>query len=84
MDRVWRPAAYLAPTLILLGVFDVYPIFLAAWISLWRWGIRAERFVGLDNYRRIGAELSGGVGGGLGEVGNSLLITVSSSSAPSR
>ncbi len=74
-DHIWRPVAYLAPTLILLGVFDVYPIFLAAWISLWRWGIRAERFIGLDNYRRIGAELAGGAAGAPGEVGNSLLVT---------
>lgn len=71
MERLWLPAAYLAPTLVLLGLFDVYPIFLAGWISLWRWGIRAEQFIGIDNYRRIADEL----GPGSGEVGNSLVVT---------
>lgn len=75
-ERVWRPALYLAPTLLLLAVFDVYPIFLAAWISLWRWGIRAEEFVGLDNYRRMATEFGQGAGGAPGEVGQSLLVTV--------
>lgn len=71
MERMWLPAAYLAPTLVLLGLFDVYPIFLAGWISLWKWGIRAEEFIGIDNYRRIAEEL----GSGSGEVGNSLIVT---------
>lgn len=73
-ERIWLPALYLFPTLILLAVFDVYPILLAAWISLWDWGIKAESFVGLANYRRIVAETpsSNGVSG---EVGQSLLVT---------
>lgn len=75
VERVWLPALYLAPTLVLLGVFDVYPIFLAAWISLWDWGIRAEEFIGLGNYRRIAAEMGAGFGGARGEVGQSLLVT---------
>lgn len=75
IERVWLPALYLAPTLILLWAFDIYPIFLSAWMSLWRWGIRAEEFIGLDNYRRIAAGLGSGPGGGLGEVGQSLLVT---------
>lgn len=61
--------------MILLGLFDIYPIFLSAWISLWRWGIRAEEFIGFDNYRRMAAEVGGGPGGGQGEVGQSLLVT---------
>lgn len=75
MERVWLPALYLAPTLVLLWAFDIYPIFLSAWISLWRWGIQAEEFIGLDNYRRMVAEIGGGPGGGAGEVGQSLLVT---------
>lgn len=75
MEHGWRPALYLAPTLLMLALFDISPIFLAAWISLWRWGIRAEQFIGLDNYRRIASDLGGGSGGGLGEVGQSLLVT---------
>jgi multiple sugar transport system permease protein len=75
VEQVWLPALYLTPTLILLGVFDIYPIFLSTWISLWRWGIRAEEFIGLDNYRRMVAELGGGAGGAQGEVGQSLVVT---------
>lgn len=75
VERVWLPAVYLAPTFLLLGVFDVYPIVLAAWMSLWRWGIQAEEFIGLDNYRRIAAEVGSGVSGVQGEVGQSLLVT---------
>lgn len=77
-ERVWLPALYLAPTLVLLGVFDLYPILLSAWMSLWQWGIRAEEFVGLDNYRRIVSELGPtSPGGAPGEVGQSLLVTAS-------
>ncbi|MEJ7770937.1 MAG: sugar ABC transporter permease [Geodermatophilaceae bacterium] len=72
-ERVWLPMGFLAPTLILLFTFDVYPLLLGGWISLWRWGIRAQEFVGLDNYRRMVESL--GVGPGEGEVGNSLLVT---------
>ena len=74
-DEVWLPIAFLAPTLILLFTFDVYPLFLGAWISLWRWGIRAEEFIGLENYRRIVEGLGSRPGQGLGEVGQSLLVT---------
>lgn len=65
----------MAPTLVLLFTFDVYPLFLGAWISLWRWGIRAEEFIGLENYRRIVEGLGSRPGRGLGEVGQSLLVT---------
>lgn len=74
-ERVWLPAMYLFPTLFLLMVFDLYPILLAAWISLWDWGIRAEQFVGLDNYRRIVAETGNDAAGNPGEVGQSLMVT---------
>ena len=75
IERVWLPALYLAPTLLLLWAFDIYPIFLSAWMSLWRWGIKAEEFIGLDNYTRVFEEIGSGPGGAPGEVGNSILVT---------
>lgn len=42
---------------------------------MWRWGIRAEEFIGLENYRRIVEGLGSRPGQGLGEVGQSLLVT---------
>ena len=74
-ERVWLPIGFLAPTLILLFTFDVYPLFLGAWISLWRWGIKPQKFVGLDNYQRIINGFGSRPGGGPGEVGRSLLVT---------
>jgi len=75
MERIWLPTLYLAPTLILLGIFDIYPIFLSAWMSLWRWGLKAEEFIGLGNYARIFEELGTRPSGVPGEVGQSLVVT---------
>ncbi len=75
LERVWLPILYLAPTLVLLWLFDIYPIFLSAWISMWRWGIQAEEFIGLDNYTRIFEQIGSRPSGAPGEVGQSLLIT---------
>jgi multiple sugar transport system permease protein len=75
IERIWLPALYLSPTLLLLWAFDIYPIFLSAWMSMWRWGIKAEEFIGLDNYKRVFEEIGSGPGGAPGEVGNSLLVT---------
>lgn len=75
VDGVGRPALFLAPTLVLLGLFDVLPVLLAGWISLWRWGIRAEAFIGLDNYRRVLTAVPGESGRAVGEVGQSLLVS---------
>ena len=55
--RLWRQTAvaylYLAPALILLTLFHFLPAIYGFYISLWRWGIVQERFVGLENYYRI-------------------------------
>lgn len=75
MERLWLPALYLAPTLVLLWAFDIYPIFLSAWMSLWRWGIQPEEFIGLDNYIRIFEQIGSRPGGAPGEVGQSLMVT---------
>ncbi|MHA7155694.1 carbohydrate ABC transporter permease [Arthrobacter sp. TMN-50] len=75
MERLWLPAVYLAPTLVLLWAFDIYPILLSGWMSLWRWGIQPEQFIGLDNYIRIAEQIGDAPGGAPGEVGQSLVVT---------
>lgn len=45
--------AFIAPALILLCVFSFYPLFYALYISLNKWGLRQEAFVGFDNYTRM-------------------------------
>jgi ABC-type sugar transport system permease subunit len=72
-----RAALYLTPAMILLFVWDVFPILFGAWISLWSWGIRPIEFVGLANYERL-FDRVGSLDGGLtvGEFGQSLLVTV--------
>lgn len=66
---------FLAPTLVLLTLFDVLPVLLAGWISLWRWGIRAEEFIGFDNYRRVVQQVGGSEAQAVGEVGQSMLVS---------
>jgi len=75
----WAGYLYIAPALAFLLLFDLWPILFGFWISLWKWGIRAEQFIGFGNYGRIlhdelltrdfrGAIAPGGVG-------NALLVT---------
>jgi raffinose/stachyose/melibiose transport system permease protein len=50
--RPWLPYAYLAPALLLYGLFLLVPLARAAQFSLYEWdGLGASTFVGLDNYR---------------------------------
>jgi sn-glycerol 3-phosphate transport system permease protein len=51
-SRRWLPVIYLAPSMILLGLFVFYPTVDAAWTSLTNWnGISSySSFVGLQNY----------------------------------
>lgn len=42
---------FLAPALVIIGVFHFYPLFYAFYISLHRWRIVQGPFIGLDNYR---------------------------------
>jgi multiple sugar transport system permease protein len=49
----WQPAwLFMAPSLVILGVFVIYPIVVSFWYSLHDWTIGAavEPFVGLKNY----------------------------------
>jgi len=42
---------FLAPALLVIGVFHFYPLFYAFYISLHQWRIRKIGYIGLDNYR---------------------------------
>ena len=44
--------ALLAPALILLLVFEFYPLFLGLYISMCDWKISCTQFIGFDNYTR--------------------------------
>lgn len=48
-----RPYLYVAPALIVLGLFVYWPIVYSVWLSLHRWDflMPQAQFVGLDNYR---------------------------------
>ena len=47
-----RPYLYLLPAAALIGVFSLFPLVYGFVVSLCRWGIIFERFVGLGNYYR--------------------------------
>lgn len=50
----WVPWAYLAPALLLYGVFLLFPLVRAAQFSFFEWdGLGASTFVGFDNYVEI-------------------------------
>jgi len=48
-----RGYAFLLPAMVVLLAFHFLPVFYAFYVSLFDWGITAERFVGLDNYARL-------------------------------
>jgi multiple sugar transport system permease protein len=53
----WREAVegylFLAPALLIIGAFHVWPALYAFYLSLFRWEIVQEGFVGLRNYGRL-------------------------------
>jgi sn-glycerol 3-phosphate transport system permease protein len=64
-----QPYLYLLPTAAVLGLFFVYPLFLAAYQSLFAWDLLTPKiWVGLSNYRALLAsgELVGTLGRTLG------------------
>ena len=56
----WREAAegylFLAPALLIIGGFHVWPALYAFYMSLFRWEIVQEGFLGLSNYGRLLAD----------------------------
>jgi len=43
---------YVGPAAIVLGLFSIFPVGYAFYVSLHQWGLRRGAFVGFDNYRR--------------------------------
>src|SRR5215212_9509129 len=63
MRKQWSAYLFLAPTMILFGVFTVAAVIYAFYLSFHQWNILepAKPFVGLDNYGRLlGDERFGG------------------------
>lgn len=52
----WAGMLYVLPAVVLLIIFEVWPIFFNLYISLWRWDVAPLNFVGLANYRRLLSE----------------------------
>ncbi|QAY59088.1 sugar ABC transporter permease [Microbacterium protaetiae] len=67
-EQVLTAAAFLTPALLILGVFVLYPIVNAGYISLTSWNgfDPVKQFAGLDNYVRLASDP---------EFWNSLLVT---------
>jgi len=76
----WAGLIYVLPALIILVIFEVWPIAFAIWISLWKWDVGPLSFVGLANYERLFVEGFVTVDYddklAVGEVARSLLVTV--------
>lgn len=52
--REYRTAwFFILPAVILIGIFGLFPVFYAFWVSLNRWRITRRGFVGLANYEQI-------------------------------
>jgi len=47
-----RGYAYIAPAVLVLGVFGVFPLFYGFYVSWFDWGLTVERFVGFANYSK--------------------------------
>lgn len=71
--REWLTAyTFILPSLLIIGVFGLFPIGYAFYMSLYSWRVRQGRFIGLEHYH----DLVGNWAGGLAFVGGVLLILV--------
>lgn len=65
---------FVAPALLLYGVYILYPVIMSVWYSLLQWnGIGVARFIGLDNWVRLFGD-----GSVLGSLRNTAVILVGS------
>ncbi len=76
----WGGLLYVVPALIILLIFEIWPLLFGFWISLWKWDIGPIRFVGLENYAHLFGDgfVTHDFRGDLapGDVANSLLVTI--------
>lgn len=49
----WGGLVYVLPALLLLLVFELWPVLFNIWISLWKWDVGPLSYVGGENYRRL-------------------------------
>lgn len=76
----WGGLLYVVPALVILLIFEIWPLIFGFWISLWRWDIGPVRFIGFDNYARLFGEgfVTTDFRGDrvAGEVAQSLMVTL--------
>lgn len=53
MSARFEGYVFIAPAVILIGLFGIWPVFYTLYISFHNWRIRRGPFVGLENYRNI-------------------------------
>ncbi|WEX08191.1 sugar ABC transporter permease [Chelativorans sp. AA-79] len=50
----WKGLLYIAPAILLVGIFFVLPVLMTIWMSLHDWPLMgAPKWIGLDNYARM-------------------------------
>src|SRR5690625_3001101 len=64
---------FILPSALLIGIFGLFPIGYAFYMSLYRWRIRKGSFIGLDHY----SDLVGSWGGALAFAAGLVLLLVS-------
>ncbi len=52
---------FVLPSVVIIGIFGLFPIAYAFYMSLYRWRVRQGRFIGLDNYERLVGNWYGGL-----------------------
>ncbi len=57
--RKYEGYLYILPAFIIIAVFGIYPLFYTLFISLHKWRIKKNAFIGLENYRQIFGEGAG-------------------------
>ncbi|MCA9837202.1 MAG: sugar ABC transporter permease [Trueperaceae bacterium] len=63
---------FILPAFLIIGIFGLFPIGYALYMSLYRWRVRKSGFIGFDNYEK----LLGSPWGALAFVGGLLLIVL--------
>lgn len=57
---------FILPSVLLIGIFGIFPIGYAIYMSLYRWRVRRSSFVGLANYQEVLGSAWGALGFALG------------------
>ena len=49
---------FILPALLIVGLFGIFPVFFAMYMSIHKWKVFKGRFLGLENYERILGSIS--------------------------